>query len=511
MAAILLSTLNARYIHSSLGLRYLKANMGDLEQETHIVEFIINTRPIDIVETLLNQNASIIGFGVYIWNIEQTTQVITLLKQIKPDVMIVIGGPEVSYEYHEQSIAQLADYVICGYADFSFAELCHELLNDNPPTHRIITSLPFPVAQLHFPYQYYTEEDIAHRVLYVEASRGCPFKCQFCLSALDKTAWPFDTEQFLGEMKKLFDRGARHFKFVDRTFNLNVKVSIKILKFFLDLLENHKLFLHFELIPDQLPEPLKAIIQDFPEGVLQFEIGIQSFNPSVQQTISRKQNNEATKNNLQWIRSETTAHIHADLIVGLPGEDVTSFAEGFNSLVELDPHEIQVGILKRLRGTPIIQHTAGYGMVYNPLPPYNILCSDLIDFPTMQRLVRFARYWDMIANSGRFYATKPMLLADNPFERFMRFSDWLFQTTQQTHKISLPRLFELLYQGLTDALQIPHHVVCDALWLDFQRSGLKGLPSFIDKDKIKKTTASKKISGATVLSRQTQHMLGQNS
>jgi len=485
--------------------------MGDLEQETHIVEFIINTRPIDIVETLLNQQATIIGFGVYIWNIEQTTQVIMLLKKIKPELVIVIGGPEVSYEHHEQRIAQLADYVVCGYADFSFAELCHQLLNQCPPAHRIITSLPFSLTQLNFPYQYYTEEDIAHRILYVEASRGCPFKCQFCLSALDKTAWPFDTEKFLREMKNLFDRGARHFKFVDRTFNLNVKVSLKILKFFLELLENHPLFLHFELIPDQLPEPLKAMIQCFPEGALQFEIGIQSFNPSVQKIISRQQNNNTTKNNLQWIRSKTVAHIHADLIVGLPGEDVTSFAKGFNALVELDPHEIQIGILKRLRGTPIIQYTTDYGMIYNPLPPYNILCSDLIDFPTMQRLVRFARYWDMIANSGRFYASKPILLADNPFERFMRFSDWLFQTTQQTHKISLPRLFELLYQGLIEVLDIPLHLAGDLLWRDFQGSGLKGRPSFIDKDKIKKTTQSKKIPDVMTLARQTQHRLGQNS
>ena len=171
---------------------------------------------------------------------------------------------------------------------------------------------------------FYTEEDISRRLIYVEASRGCPFKCEFCLSALDKTAWPFPLAAFLNEMQQLYERGVRHFKFVDRTFNLNAKTGARILDFFLERLDE-KLFLHFELIPDHLPDTLKERITRFPPGALQFEIGVQTFNPIVQAMIGRQQDNARTETNLRWLRQYTQAHLHADLIVGLPGEDLASF------------------------------------------------------------------------------------------------------------------------------------------------------------------------------------------
>ena len=390
MPDIILSTLNARYIHSSLGLRYLLANMGELKARTQLVEYNISSRPIDIVDSLLKHQPKIIGFGVYIWNVEQTTQVVKLLKTIRPDIIIVLGGPEVSYEYDDQEIVQLADYLITGTADLAFTELCKTLLAGKTPLQSIIKPLPFELADIKMPYDEYTEEDIANRIIYVEASRGCPFKCEFCLSALDKTVYPFDLDLFLNEMEKLYQRGVRHFKFVDRTFNLKVDTSIRIMEFFLNKNDDN-LFLHFELIPDHLPEKLKTTIARFPPHSLQFEIGIQSLDPDVQERISRKQNNEKAMENIRWLRQETHAHLHTDLIAGLPGENLQSFANGFNQLVELKPHEIQVGILKRLRGTPIIRHTDNYEMVYNPNPPYNVLSTRDIDFTTMQSVSRFAR------------------------------------------------------------------------------------------------------------------------
>ena len=316
-----------------------------------------------------------------------------------------------------------------------------------------------PVDQIALPYALYSDEDIAHRTLYVEASRGCPFKCEFCLSALDKTAWPFELDRFLAEMEALYQRGARVFKFVDRTFNLNVKTSLRILQFFLDKLNAYPddpVFAHFELVPDHLPEALKERIQQFPSGALQFEIGIQSFNPEVQALVSRKQDNDKAAANLCWLREQSQAHLHVDLIAGLPGEDLDSFARGFDKLVGLGPHEIQFGILKRLRGTPIIRHTETYKLVFDPAPPYTILATDRLDFATMQRLVRFARYWDLVANSGRFAKTLPTLLADAPFARFIAFSDWLYAKTDATHRIALDRLAVLVTQWL--CLQGADHI-----------------------------------------------------
>nr|WP_314547230.1 DUF4080 domain-containing protein [uncultured Massilia sp.] len=448
---ILLSTLNARYAHASLGLRYLLANMGELQEQTQLMEFVIGAKTTEVVERLLAKEPRIVGFGIYIWNVEETTKVVAMLKCVAPDVVVVLGGPEVSHETNGQEIVRLADYVVTGWGDITFPKLCGEILHGPKPLMKVHAGVQPPMADIALPYALYSNEDIAHRTIYVEASRGCPFKCEFCLSSLDKTAWPFGLESFLAEMEDLYQRGARLFKFVDRTFNLNVKTSQRIMQFFLDKIAAHPdepVYAHFELVPDHLPEALKATIAQFPPGALQFEIGIQSFNPEVQALVSRRQDNAKAAANIRWLTEQSNAHLHVDLIAGLPGEDVDSFARGFDQLVALGPHEIQFGILKRLRGTPIIRHTEGYGMVYDPYPPYTVLATDRIDFGTMQRLVRFARYWDLVANSGRFVNTTRAMLADSPFANFMAFSDWIYTKTDATHRIALERLAKLVQQWL---------------------------------------------------------------
>ncbi len=448
---ILLSTLNARYTHASLGLRYLLANMGELQPITQLQEFVIGARAQDMAEQLLAQQPRIIGFAVYIWNVEETTKLVALLKRVAPNVLIVLGGPEVSYEPQEQAIVRLADHVVTGWGDVTFPKLCQALLYGPKPLMKIHAGVQPPLEVITLPYHLYDDADIAHRTLYVEASRGCPFKCEFCLSSLDKTAWPFALDAFLEELELLHARGARLFKFVDRTFNLNIKSSLRIMQFFLDKLAAHPedpVFAHFEVVPDHLPDALKEGIRQFPPGTLQFEIGIQSFNPEVQALVSRRQNNAKAIENIRWLCEHSNAHLHVDLIAGLPGEDVESFARGFDQLVALRPHEIQFGILKRLRGTPIIRHTEPYGLIFDPHPPYSILATDRIDFASMQRLVRFARYWDLVANSGRFPNTLPLILDSSPFANFMALSDWLFATAGATHRIALERLAALVGEWL---------------------------------------------------------------
>ena len=448
---ILLSTLNARYTHASLGLRYLLANMGPLQAQTRIHEFVIGAKTSDLVERILAHQPRILGLGVYIWNVEETTRLVALLKRVAPQLTIVLGGPEVSHETGEQEIVRLADYVVTGWGDVTFPKLCGEILNGPKPLMKVHAGVQPPMAEIALPYSLYSDEDIAHRTLYVEASRGCPFKCEFCLSSLDKTAWPFPLDAFLAEMESLHVRGARLFKFVDRTFNLNVKTSLRIMQFFLDKLEtapSDPVYAHFELVPDHLPEALKETIARFPPGALQFEIGIQSFNPEVQALVSRRQNNEKAAENIRWLTQHATAHLHVDLIAGLPGEDVASFARGFDQLVGLGAEEIQFGILKRLRGTPIIRHTEPFGMVYDPYPPYTVLATKQVDFLTMQRLVRFARYWDLVANSGRFANTTRVLLGEAPFDNFMAFSSWIYTKTDATHRIALEKLAKLVQEWL---------------------------------------------------------------
>ncbi|MFK8012607.1 MAG: DUF4080 domain-containing protein [Marinicellaceae bacterium] len=473
MSEIILTTLNSKYIHCAFGLRYLYANLGGLKPQCTIQEYTIHERPLDIVEKLLSKNPKIIGFSVYIWNVVETGQCIELIKQIDSDVKIVVGGPEVSHVPDNPDWLNLVDYVITGAGELQFKSLCSQLLNNQKPLESVIPGIPLPLEQLEMPYQYYDSADIKNRIVYVEASRGCPFKCEFCLSSLDKTSKSFSIELFLIEMEKLIQRGANHFKFIDRTFNLKVKTTVAILEFFLEKVSD-EMSIHFEVIPDRLPEKLRDILAKFPEHVLQFEIGVQTFDPKIQELISRKQDNEKTCENLIWLRQNTNAHIHADLIFGLPSDTLDNFANSFDKLVSLNPQEIQLGILKRLRGAPINRHTEEYQMVYNTNQPYNILSTKDIDFNTMQRVNRFARFWDMIGNSGRFGNTKQLIFANQPFHNFMKLSDNLYLTEGSSWKISLRRLFKLIYQQLLTVLEIDKKLAFETLEKDYIHCNQKG-------------------------------------
>ncbi len=484
MPSIVLATLNTRHSHAALGLRYLRANLGSLRDSSVIREFVASTPADTIAQRLLAEQPRIIGFGVYIWNVMQTARVVARLKELAPEVVIVIGGPEVSHEIDQQPICRSADFIVTGWGDITFARLAQQLLVGPRPLMKVHAGEQPPLDQLALPYGEYSAADLAHRYVYVEASRGCPFKCEFCLSALDRTAWAFPLPPLLAELQRLYERGGRQFKFVDRTFNLKVASAAAILEFFLGLISEHPEdppFLHFELIPDHLPERLKALVARFPAGTLQFEIGIQTFNVDVQRTISRRQDNAAAAANLCWLRTQSNAHLHVDLIAGLPGEDLESFAGGFDRLVALAPHEIQFGILKRLRGTPIARHSARYQMRYNPEPPYNVLATDRIDEPTMQRLARFGRYWDLVANSGRFNRTLPLLLGATPFASFLAFSDWLYRALGRTHAIANELLYERMHEWL--AMSGDAELATQALTEDYVASGARGRLAFARPDR----------------------------
>ena len=523
MPDIVLATLNAKFIHAAFGLRYLFANLGGLQPRAAIAEFDINQRPLDIAEALLARAPGILGLGVYIWNVAETTAVVAAIKRVRPELTIVLGGPEVSYETEGQELVRLADHVITGEGDLKFAEVCRELLGDaaappagnghapsRAPLPKIIPAGPPDFSRLALPYDFYTDADIAHRIIYVEASRGCPFTCEFCLSSLDIPVRAVPLESFLAAMQTLLDRGLKQFKFVDRTFNLNIATSRAILEFFLARHQPGN-FYHFEMVPDRLPRELREVIARFPPGALQFEVGVQTFNPEVGQNISRRQNYERLADNLDFLRNHTHVHIHADLIAGLPGETVESFAAGFDRLVALGPQEIQVGILKRLRGTPIGRHDAEWQMIYHAQPPYEILQNRLIDFATMQRLRRFAKYWELIGNSGNFVGATPLIWGgESPFASFLRLSDWLYARLERTDSIALARLTELVFTFLTQELKLDAAAVARVMAEDWQRGGRPDVPEclreFLPVENGRRTAAS--THGSSLAKRQARHLAG---
>jgi hypothetical protein len=290
----------------------------------------------------------------------------------------------------------------------------------------------------------------------------------------------FPLPPLLEEMRRLLERGVSQFKFVDRTFNLNLAACKTILQFFLER-RRPGLFAHFEMIPDRLPEALREIIARFPPGALQLEIGVQTFNQAVLKNISRRQDDRRLEENFRFLRRQTGVHIHADLIAGLPGETMESFAAGFDRLVALGPQEIQVGILKRLRGVPIVRHDQTWGMVYNPHPPCELLRNSLLDFSAMQRLRSFARFWDLVGNSGNFVETTPLLWSggESPFAAFMKWSQWLLARAGRRQGIALARLAEWLFEYLTVERGLAEAAAAQSLWRDWQRAGRREKPDFL--------------------------------
>jgi hypothetical protein len=262
------------------------------------------------------------------------------------------------------------------------------------------------------------------------------------------------------------------------------------------------------MIPDRLPEALREIIAKFPRGALQFEVGIQTFNPQVSQLISRRQDYERLADNFKFLREHTGVHVHADLIVGLPGETLESFGEGFDRLIALGPQEIQVGILKRLRGTPITRHDAEWEMVYHEHPPYEILRNKLLDFAALQRLRRFARYWDLIGNSGNFVTTTLLVWRDaaSPFWEFMRLCDWLHGTVGRRHGIALAQLGQLLFRFLTEEKKLPVDLVAAAIWQDYQTGGRSDKPLFLRAHLADTIVGRRERSRAVAPKRQERHL-----
>jgi radical SAM superfamily enzyme YgiQ (UPF0313 family) len=477
---IVLAAINARYRHTSFGLRYLLANLGPLADRTQLVETHIKELPDHIADAILAPGPSIVGLGVYVWNATISLEVVRLIRARRPEVVIVLGGPEVSHEWDDQAIVGLADYTVTGEGEEVFRRLCESLLSGERPAGPILPGTTLTMDNLALPYHLYTDEDLANRVIYVEASRGCPFRCQFCLSSLDRGVRMVPTDAFFAAMETLLERGARDFKFIDRTFNLRIDFASEILRFFLERLRPG-LSLHFEMVPDRLPDALRTLLAAFPPRTIQLEIGIQSWSDEVGRLIERRQDAGRTEANLRFLAEETHVHVHADLIVGLPGEDLQTFAVGFDRLLALGPQEIQVGILKRLRGTPIVVHDDTHAMVYAQEPPYEVISTSTMSEVEIDAMKRFARFWDLLANSGNFIESVPMLWSGqaSPFAAFFAFSEWLHAEMGRTHHIQLHALMVALFTYLVDVLELPAEPVALAVARDQHRTRGRKTPRIL--------------------------------
>ncbi len=477
MSEIILTTLNGRYTHSAVGLRYLYANLKELQKTASIKEYVIKERIQDIAFDILSSKPKIVGIGVYIWNATDVYELVHILKKVSPETIVILGGPEVSYEPFRVDY-NIADYIIQGEGEVQFYELCRDILKEKSPKQKIFPPQVLELEKVELPYSYYDDNDVAHRYIYVEASRGCPFSCEFCLSSIDKKVRNFNIDKILEEFEKLWQKGVRNYKFIDRTFNLNIKVANRLLDFFLE--KDEPYMAHFEVIPDNFPEALREKIKQFPPASLQLEIGIQTLKKDIAMNIKRNLNIPKIKENIAFLENETNAHIHLDLIIGLPGETLESFGENLDYLCSLSSSEVQVGVLKKLSGTTLNRHDEIFGMVYTDIPPYDILCNDLISFEKMQHMKRFARYWDLVYNSGNFIKTFKNLVHDKSvYKTFDAFTAWLYEQTYSTWHISLDRLAKYLFDFMVEVQGKDKESIAQDMVDDILKVGGRKLPKFL--------------------------------
>ncbi len=473
---IVLATQNATWTHPSFGLRCLRANLGPWREHCRIVELDPRASPAAAAHTILDGAPRIVGLGVYIWNVMGLTEVARRLKEERPNLVLVLGGPEISHEWDDQPIARWADYIVRNEGELVFADLCARLLQGERPADRVLDGGRPPLERLALPYDEYTDADLTSRFTYVETTRGCPYGCAFCLSSLDRAVreWPLDA--VLAALDRLLSRGARRLKFVDRTFNLNPKRASTVLRFLLERIRPG-CSVHFEWVPTG---PLPAIGQwlaKFPPETLRLEVGIQTFDEDVNARVGRCQRAPAVEDTLRFLHEQTHARVHADLLVGLPGQTLNTVAHDFDRLLALGPAEIQVGLLKRLRGTTLARHAAEWELKFDVAPPYPIIETPDFSVRDLARVARLARYWERLGNQSQFPRSLRRLWRDesSAFAALLRLSDDLYARFEATHAIPLEKIAEAIFEHLVSR-GITREEAAEWVWTDYARDGRRRHP-----------------------------------
>ncbi|HAT4161190.1 TPA: DUF4080 domain-containing protein [Clostridium perfringens] len=408
---ILLTAINSKYIHSNLAVRYLKAFTKDLDFQGDIKEFSINDRVENILEGIIEEKPDVVAFSCYIWNMEFVNRLAELIKLVDPNIEILYGGPEVSYEGKEFLENHEGEYVIVGEGEKTFREFVLYKLGEGKIEDikglnykrdgKVFENPKRPemdMNELVFPYTY--EEDINNKIVYYEASRGCPFKCKYCLSSVMHGVRFLDVERVKKELKYFMERGLKLVKFVDRTFNCNREYTVELLKYLSE--QDTETRFHFEVAADLLTEGQIEILNNAPKGRFQLEVGVQTTNNEVLHNINRYITYENIKEKVLKVAAGKNVMQHLDLIAGLPGEDLESFKKSFNDVHAIRPDEIQLGFLKLLKGSSMREEAEKWGIVYSPYAPYEIIRSKDISYEELLLLKKVEAMVDKYYNSCKF-------------------------------------------------------------------------------------------------------------
>jgi len=492
---ILLTTLNSKHIHSSLALRYLKTYCKDTFSNLILREFTINQKPDYILEEIYRGNYQIVCFSCYIWNITMTLQLIADLKKVSPHLLIVLGGPEVSFNPIElMETNKNIDYIVLGEGEVTFKELLNYLIKGEGKLENIaglayrqgeeikITGPRAPITdlgQLPFPY----EEGLAgleDKIIYYESSRGCPFNCSYCLSSTLQGVRFFPLERVKKDLLFFLNARVNQVKFVDRTFNANKNHSLEIMRFIHAHDNGHTNF-HFEITADLLDQEMLDFLAQVRKGLFQFEIGVQTTNPASLAAIRRPVSFEKLKTVVKKLASFGNIHLHLDLIAGLPYEDFASFRQSFNDVYNLKPEKIQLGFLKLLKGTPLREEKADHGYIYKSLPPYEVQANNYISFEEILRLKRIEDLLERYYNSSSFTHSLDYLLLNfyaEPFDFYQDLSEYWEAKGYQHMAHSKTQLYAFLLDFYTSKNFPRWEVFAELLKLDFLIHNRSPLPSF---------------------------------
>lgn len=491
---VLLCAVNAKYIHSNLAVRYLEKYCRSSPHNIAVTEFSINDSVINILKTLYNSDAGIYGFSCYIWNIRMVLDICSSLKKAKPGAVIVLGGPEVSYDPESTlSSNEFIDYLVVGEGEASFLELLDSLAATDPELigikgiayrngKNIIITPPRPliddISALPFPYKGF--DDLNNRIVYYETSRGCPFNCQYCLSSTIHGVRFLPLERIKADIRLFIEAGVRQVKLVDRTFNCDIDRAVSIMEYIISLGGDTNF--HFELAADLINDSFLDTVRKAPTGLFQFEIGVQSTNPLTLNAIDRIMNFDRVSSNVIRLVSYGNSHIHLDLIAGLPYEDMESFRKSFNDVYRLGPDMLQLGFLKLLKGSALREASTAYGMEYHSFTPYEVISTRWLTFGELLLLKDVEQVLEQYHNSGRFRNTLSFLLqatGAEPFGFFLELAGYwnrnsLFGSSKNINELYkiMKYFIEEKYFCILEPVQLKRlneYLKLD--WLLFTRSG----------------------------------------
>lgn len=443
-STVLLCALNSKFIHSCLAVHSLKkyaVSHGYDKEKIIIKEFTINDTLDFILDGIFSAKAEAVAFSVYIWNCEYISKLCKIIKKISPETAVILGGPEVSYvEKHPFFNKEDFDYVLKGEGEKSF----YHLLTTGEATEEKIENLdeiPFP----------YDEENISlfeNRIVYYETSRGCPFSCAYCLSSAEKGVRFLNLERVKQELEFFASHNVRQVKFVDRTFNSDKKRAYEIWKFIIESFHDKDMNFHFEIAADLLDDNLINLLSSAPDGLIQLEIGIQSTNDETLTLSCRKTDTGKVLSNTEKLVSLKNINIHTDLIAGLPGENIENFKTSFNDVYKIKSHQLQLGFLKLLHGTEMVNLSKNYDYVFSPFAPYEILSNKDLSHDDILYLKKIEDVFEKIYNSQRFILSLNELekYFENPFEMFEKITEFFEENNLSFVSVSTKEIFNLLHR-----------------------------------------------------------------